>query len=159
MYLLAWQTMVSPKSQNNSKSGLAKTLDERQKDIIISTISTKIKNYLSDILVQILSILGKEDIELYISGLDFTSDSIDREYLLSEAMQVQGIQMLNQSEDFMVDYTSNLAEKLLTGQSTIEQQKIIKEQIKIGYSKIQTQKEAESANQMITKSSLKEIVV
>jgi len=136
MYMLSWQTIIAPK-QAVQKSGVAKGLDEKQKDIIISTISTKLKRYLDDVMTQILSILGKENVDLSIMGLDFSSDHIDRESVLQEALLVQSLGVLNDSKTFTQHYFLNTAEVLLSGQSDKELIEQISEELEENIAKKQ----------------------
>lgn len=132
MYHLSWQTISADNKHSSPKSGVSKSLDEKQKDIIISSIATEIKQYLSNVICNIIEFLAEPKIEYEIVGLDFSSDAISREDMISDALNIEKLQIFQLSRTFRTVWGSNLADKVLMGMSSIEVSKQIAKEIELG---------------------------
>ena len=127
MYHLSWQTISA---DVHIKSGVSKTLDEKQKDIIISAIATEIKQYLAAVIKTILSfVISEPEVDYHIIGLDFSSDSVSREEMIADALNVEKLQLFQASPTFRTIWQSNLADEILTGMADAEISKQIAKEI------------------------------
>ena len=113
MYEMAWESAQKHKKTHSGvQSGVSKAIDEKQRDVIISYIATTLKADAMYILHCIAKIFNIDD-DYTVEGIDYTSDMIHREDLITEAVQSGVMPIIMQSPTFRNLYASKIASSFL----------------------------------------------
>ena len=110
LYFQAYQSVSFAKKNTLGVEGVgAREIDDQQRRIIVSYISTSIKEDILNIIEKVLLLCGLPvDSQIKIQGLDYNSEQVDRKTLISEAKEIGILPLLLKSKTYVSLYGSKI---------------------------------------------------
>jgi hypothetical protein len=115
LYFQAYQSVSFAKKNSMGIVGIgAREIDDQQRRIIVSYISSSIKEDIIDIIEKILLLCGLPmDSQINIQGLDYNSEKVDHQVLISTAKDIGILPLLLKSKTFVSLFGSKIVSSTL----------------------------------------------